>query len=155
MGMFSGVWGQFTQGLHTNGPKPPCLAEYCHHKAMNPVDLILALQKLPPKPLPPLVANVDTDRCTTPPFGMEGENWYLLVITTSIDQLSLGPGGDNPEQSSTDSPRRNMFQSTQMAAVLSGSTRVVSYGGATMKELKKWGENRLGVVSNQKTTFGW
>ena len=33
---------------------------------------------------PTLVANMDTDRCTTPPFGIEGENQYLLVITTSI-----------------------------------------------------------------------
>ena len=104
---------------------------------------------------PPLVANVDTDRCTTPPFGTEGENQYLLVITTCIEQFSLGPGGDNPEKSSTDSPRRNTFQNPQIAAVLSGSTKGVSYGGATMKELKKWGENRPGVVSNQITAFGW
>ena len=68
---------------------------------------------------------------------MEGENQYLLVITTSIEQLSLGPSGDNPEQSSTDLPRGNMFQNLQMAAVLSGSTRAVSYGGAMVKDLKE------------------
>ena len=71
--------------------------------------------------------------------GIERENWYLLVITTSVEQLSLGPNGDNPEKSPTDSPRGNTFQNPQMAAVLSGSTRAVSYGGATMKELKEWG----------------
>ena len=54
-GMFSGAWGQFTQGLQTSGPKPPCLAEYFHHWAMNPVDLIMALPKLPPKLLPHLL----------------------------------------------------------------------------------------------------
>ena len=86
---------------------------------------------------PPLVANVDKDRCTTPPFGMEGENQYLLVITTSIEQLSLGPGGNNPKKSSTDLPRRNTFQNPQMAAVLSGSTRAVGYEGATAKEVKE------------------
>ena len=103
---------------------------------------------------PPLVANVDMDRCTTPLFEMEGENWYLLVITTSIEQLSLGPSGNNPEKSSTNSSTRNMFQNPWMAAVLLGSTRVVGYGGTTVKELKEWGENGPGVVSNQKATFG-
>ena len=85
---------------------------------------------------PPFVANVDMDRCTTPPFGMEGENQYQLVVTTSIEQLSLGPSGNNPEKSPTDLPRGNTFQNPWMAAVLSGSTRAVGYGGANMKE---WG----------------
>ena len=50
---------------------------------------------------PPAAADVHMARCITPPFGMERENWYLLVITTSIEQLSLGPSGDNPQKSST------------------------------------------------------
>ena len=103
---------------------------------------------------PPLVADVDVDRCTTPPFGMEGENQYLLVVTTSIEQLTLGPSGDNPKKPLADLLRRNMFQNQWMAAVLSGSTRVVGYGDATMKELKEWNENGPGVVNNQKTAFG-
>ena len=86
---------------------------------------------------PPVAADVDTARCTTPPFGTEGENWYLLVITTSIEQLTLGPSGDNPKKPPTDVPRRNTFQNQWMAAVFSGSTRAVSYGGAAVKELKE------------------
>ena len=50
--MFSRAWGQFTQELQTSSPKAPCLAKYCCHWATNPVDLILVLWKLPPKPLP-------------------------------------------------------------------------------------------------------
>ena len=85
----------------------------------------------------PAVADVDTARCTTPPSGMEGENWYLLIITASVEQLSLGPSSDNPERSTTDSPRGNTFQNPWMAAIFSESTRVVSYRGATVKELKE------------------
>ena len=85
---------------------------------------------------PPVVANVDMARCTIPPFGTERENHYLLVITTSIGQLSLGPNGNNPKRSPNDSPRGNTFQNPWMAAVFSGSTRVVGHRGATMKELK-------------------
>ena len=87
---------------------------------------------------PPVGADVDTARCTTPLSGMERENWYLLVITASVEQLSLGPGGNNPERSTTDSPRGNIFQNPQMAAIFSGTTRAVSCGGATIKELKEW-----------------
>ena len=42
--------------------------------------------------------------------GMEGENWYLLVITASVEQLSLGPGGKNPEEYTADSSGGNTFQ---------------------------------------------
>ena len=58
---------------------------------------------------PPVVADVDTARCTTPPFGTERENCSPLVVTTSIGQLSLGLSGDNPERSPNDSPRGNTF----------------------------------------------
>ena len=85
----------------------------------------------------PIVDDEDTARCTTPQYGMERENWYLLVVTASVGQLSLGPSGDNPKRSTTDSHDGNMFQNPQMAAFFSGSTRVVRYGDATVKELKE------------------
>ena len=56
------------------------------------------------------IADEDVVRCTNPPSGTERENWYLLVITASVGQLSLGPGGNNPERSRTDSPSGNTFQ---------------------------------------------
>ena len=86
----------------------------------------------------PATTKVDTTRCITPLFGTERENWYLLVVTTSIEQLSLGPSGNNIKKSSTAPPQGNTFQNPQMAALLSGSTRAVGYGGATMKELEEW-----------------
>ena len=83
------------------------------------------------------VADEDVPRCTTPPSGAERENQYLLVVTASVQQHSLEPGGDNPKRSTTDSPSENTFQNPWMAAIFSGSTRVVSYGGTTVKELKE------------------
>ena len=79
---------------------------------------------------------MDTVRCVNLPFRMESENWYLQVVTTSIDQLSLGPGGNNLEKSSTALSRGNTSQNPQMAAVLSGPTQAIGYGGATMKQLE-------------------
>ena len=84
----------------------------------------------------PAATDMDTVRCVNLPFGMESENQYLPAITTSIEQLTLGPGGNNLEKSSTAPSRGNTFQNPWMAAVLSGSTQAVSYGGATVKELE-------------------
>ena len=84
----------------------------------------------------PAATDMDVVRCINPLFGTENENQYLLVITTSKEQLSLGPSGNNLEKSSTAPHRRNTFQNPRMAAVLSGSTRAVNYGGATVKELE-------------------
>ena len=78
------------------------------------------------------IADEDAARCTTPPSGTERENWCLLVITATVGQLSLGPGGDNPERSITDSHGGNTFQNPQIAAIFSGSTRAVSYESATV-----------------------
>ena len=83
------------------------------------------------------IAEEDMTRCTTPPSGTERQNQYLLVITASVGQLNLGPGGDNHERSTADPHDENTFQNPQMAATFSGSTRAVSYGGTTVKELNK------------------
>ena len=76
-------------------------------------------------------------RGTTPPSGTEREDWYLLVITASVGQLNLGPSSDNPERSTTDPCDENTFQNPWMAATFSGSTRAISYGGTTVKELNE------------------
>ena len=74
MGTFSGAWGQFTQGLQTSRPKPPCLAKYCCKLGNEPIGLDTGFTEATTQTPPPLVADVDMDRCTTPLFGMEGEN---------------------------------------------------------------------------------
>ena len=85
----------------------------------------------------PVVADMDMARCTTLPSGTERENWHLLVVTASVEQLSLGPNDNNPKQSTIYLPRGNTFQNPWMAAIFFESTRAVSYGGATVKELKE------------------
>ena len=129
-GMLSGVWGQSTCDPQAGGPKPPCLAACCHCQSWDRI-----LWKLPPTLLPPLLMRIWLD---VPPHHLEqkegtGTCWLLL----SLGQLSLGPSGDNPERSTTDSPSGNTFHNPRMAAIFSGSTRTVSYGGATVKELKE------------------
>ena len=84
----------------------------------------------------PATTNVEPIRHITPPVGMEGENQYLLVVTASIGQLSLGSASDDLKESSTAPPRGDTFQNPCIAAVLSESTRAVGYRGATMKELE-------------------
>ena len=83
------------------------------------------------------MTDVESIRPITPPVGMEGEKWYLLVITASIEQLSLEFADDGLGESSTAPHREDTFWNPQMAAVLSGSTRAVGYRGATMKELEE------------------
>ena len=80
---------------------------------------------------------VELLRCITPLDGMEEENWYLLVITALIRQLNLGSASDNLGESSTALPGGDTFWNPHMVAILSGSTRAVSYQGATVKELKE------------------
>ena len=85
----------------------------------------------------PAVANVEPIGCITPLVGMERENWYLLVITASIGKLCLGSASGDLKESSTALLRGDTFWNPFMVAVLSGSTRAVSYQGATMKELEE------------------
>ena len=80
-------------------------------------------------------AEEDMTRCATPPSGTEKENWYLLVITASVGQLNLGPRGNGPKRSRADIHNENTFWNLQMAAAFPGSTRAISYGGITVKEL--------------------
>ena len=65
-----------------------------------------------------------------PLLGTERENQYLLVV----GQLNLGPGSDNPEIPAADG---DTFRNSWMAAIFPMSTRAISYGGATVKELNE------------------
>ena len=81
--------------------------------------------------------NTGPTRHTTPLVGMEGENWYLLVVTALIGQLSLESAGNGLEGSSTAPHEGDTFQNPRMVAIPSASTRAVGYGGATVKELEE------------------
>ena len=58
----------------------------------------------------------DLTRCITLPSKIERGNQYLLVVTTSVGQLNLGPGGNNSRRSMAE---ENVFQNLQMVATLS------------------------------------
>ena len=85
------------------------------------------------------IAEEDMTRCTTLPSEAERESWYLLVVTASMGQLNLGPSGNNCKRSTVDPHNENTFWNPWMAATFSGCTSTISFGGATVKELNKWG----------------
>ena len=57
---------------------------------------------------------------------------YMLVIISSVDQLNLGPGGDNARRSPSG---ENVFQNPQMSSVFPPPCGVTCYGSATLTEL--------------------
>ena len=52
--------------------------------------------------------------CITPLDRIEEENWYMLVVTTSIRQLNLGSADNDLGKSSTALPGRDTFQNPCM-----------------------------------------
>ena len=64
----------------------------------TPVDEQKAIDS-PPHPASPL-AEDEAIWCTSPPLGIEQSERYMLVITSSVDRMNLGPGGDNARISS-------------------------------------------------------
>ena len=57
----------------------------------------------------PAMTDVELTGCITPPDRTEEENWYLLVITTSIRQLNLGTTDDDLRELVAASPRRDAY----------------------------------------------
>ena len=56
----------------------------------------------------------------------------MLVVTSSVGQLNLGPDGDNARRSPSG---ENVFQNPRMSAVFPPPYGVICYGGATLTEL--------------------
>ena len=63
---------------------------------------------------------------------IEQSNRYMLVITSSVGQLTLRPGGYSGRESLGG---ENVFQNPQMSAVFPPPPGVIHYGGATLMEL--------------------
>ena len=57
----------------------------------------------------PAVTDTEPVRHTTPPVGTEGENWYLLVVSALIGQLSLESASNGLEGSLTALHGRDTF----------------------------------------------
>ena len=73
--------------------------------------------------------------CTSPPPWLEQSNRYLLVVTSSVNWLDLGPGGNNVRESQSG---RNIFQNPQMLAVFPPPWGVICYKGTTLTKLDEW-----------------
>ena len=58
----------------------------------------------------------------------------MLVVTSSVARLNLGPDGDNARGSLGSG---NVFQSPQMLAVFPLPCGAISYGAATMRKLNE------------------
>ena len=86
----------------------------------------------------PTMSGVKLTRPMAPPDRMEEENWYVLVVTTSIRQLNLETTGVVLRETVTALPERSAFQNPHMVAVLSGpARRVISDQGSIVKELER------------------
>ena len=84
------------------------------------------------------MSGVDLTRPITPPDRTEEENWYVLVITTSIRQLNLETTGVDLGESVTALPGRGAFQNPCMPAVLFGpARRTMRSQGAIVKKLEE------------------
>ena len=96
----------------------------------TPVDKQQAIEA-PPHPASPLTED-EAIWCTSPPPEIKQSKRYMLVITSSVDRMNLGPGGDNTRRSSCG---ENVFQNPQMLAVFPPPHGAAHYGGATLTEL--------------------
>ena len=80
------------------------------------------------------IAEEDMAKCAASLTRTERENPCLLVVTASVAQLNLGPGGDSARRPTT---VRNAFWNPQMAATFAVLTWAVCYRDDTLKELNE------------------
>ena len=80
------------------------------------------------------VTEEDMAECATSPTRKERENPCLVVVTPSVAQLNLGPGGNSARRPTAEG---NAFQNPWMAATFAVPTRAVCNTDTTIKELNK------------------
>ena len=85
----------------------------------------------PPCPISPQ-AEDEVIWCTSPPPEIKWSDRYMLVVTSLVGQLNLGPGGDNARRSHGG---ENVFLNPGMSTVFPPPHGVTHYGGATLTEL--------------------
>ena len=85
----------------------------------------------PPHPASPLTED-EVLWCTSPPLGIKQSKRYMLVVTSLVDRMNLGPAGDNARRSSCG---ENAFQNPWMLAVFPPPCGAAHYGGTTLTEL--------------------
>ena len=129
--------GRVNLGATSQWPQPSLSSRVALPLGDEPSELDTGLIEATTQTASLAMSYVELLRHITPLDGMEEENQYLLVITTSRRQLNLESAGNDFGESSTAPPGGDNFWNPHMTAVFSGSTRVVSYQGATMKELEE------------------
>ena len=136
-----------TQGLEIEKPE----ASHPQPKATI-LSRVLATPVDEPKYMeapPYLVSSLSEDEaiwCTSPPLEPEHSNRYFLVITSSVNWLDLGPGGNNVRESQSG---RNIFKNPQMLAVFPPPWGVICYEGATLTKLDEW---RTSPIASRQPT---
>ena len=84
------------------------------------------------------MSGIELTRPITPSDRMEEENWYEMIVTTSIRQLNLEITSVDLGVSVTTLPRSGAFLNPHMADVLSGpARRAISGQGAIVEELEE------------------
>ena len=68
----------------------------------------------------------------SPSQGLEQSDRYLIAVTSLVNWLDLGVGGDNIRESQGG---RSIFQNPQMSTVFPPPWEVMHYEGATLTEL--------------------
>ena len=96
----------------------------------SPVDEPKVMEDPPHPDSPP--PEDDTIWCASPPQGLEQSDRYLLVVTSLVNRLGLGAGGNNVRESQGS---RGLFQNPQMLAVFPPPWEVTHYVGATLTKL--------------------
>ena len=103
----------------------------------QPVEQDTSFMEATTQTVSPTMSDVELTGPITPLDRMEEENWYILVITTSIWQLNLETANVDLGELVTASPGRDAFQNPHMVAVFSGPTRrAISGQGTTVEELE-------------------
>ena len=119
--------GRVNLGVMNQWPQPSSSSRIVLPFGDGPSELDTSFSEATTQTTSPAASCIELIRHITPPDGTEEENWYLLVITASIRQLNLGSTSNGLGESSTAPPGGDTFWNACMVAVLSGSTRAVSY----------------------------
>ena len=135
----SGATSQWSQTNSTSfGRMDPPLLPRPTPVGNQPVEQDTSFMEATTQTASQAMSSVELPGPITPPDRTEEENWYILVITTSIRQLNLETANVDLEESVTASPGRDAFQNPSMAAVFLGPTRrVISSQCTTVKEIEE------------------
>ena len=102
--------GGVNPGATNQWPQPSSSSRSVPPLGDEPSELDTSFTEATTQTISPAANNVEPIRHITPQDRMEEENWYLLVVMTSIRQLSLGSVGNDLRELSAALPGGNTFQ---------------------------------------------